>query len=330
MQLMLLVQYRWIRPFLLHITLLILFAIFLISSNIVSTYILLILIAFIIYESYIETIVALAFITPGNRKPEVIDDQWLSNYTRGDIKCHYYSRFTENKAPLVIIIHGWRSGASSSLPRANVYLEMGYHVVLFEMPSHGKSQWVSKWTAGVAVKGLTSLMKTLTRNEDFDLVSKIYLHGHSMGGFVSLKYSSLAKESKDLPNAGRYILESPMTCYSYIYDEIITKLRVPKFLHQRLWNRIKKHFNLLNNHLKPINILADADVPNWGYITSPMLVLQAEIDDRLALDHYDKLLESHIKNQSFEAHLISDLTHAGARKNKNRDNLIKNWLNKQV
>ena len=213
---------------------------------------------------------------------------------------------------------------------ANIYLEMGYHVVLFEMPSHGKSEWVSKWTAGVAVKGLTSLMNTLSQNEEFDLVSKIFFHGHSMGGFVSLKYSSLAKESKDLPNVGGYILESPMTCYSYIYDEIIGKLRVPSFLHKRLWDRMKKHFNLLNPHLKPIDNLADADVPHWGYITSPMLVLQAEIDDRLALDHYDKLLESHNNNQSIEAHLISDLTHAGARKNKNRNNLIKNWLNKQV
>lgn len=327
---MLFVQSRWLRPLILHVTLLVLFATFFISSNIVSKSLLLILIAFIIYESYIETLVSLAFITPGNRKPEITDDQWLSKYTNGDLKCHYYSRFIENRAPLVIILHGWRSGASSSLPRANIYLEMGYHVVLFEMPSHGKSEWVSKWTAGVAVKGLTSLMNTLSQNEEFDLVSKIFFHGHSMGGFVSLKYSSLAKESKDLPNVGGYILESPMTCYSYIYDEIIGKLRVPSFLHKRLWDRMKKHFNLLNPHLKPIDNLADADVPHWGYITSPMLVLQAEIDDRLALDHYDKLLESHNNNQSIEAHLISDLTHAGARKNKNRNNLIKNWLNKQV
>ena len=326
---MLFVQYRWLRPLLLHLTLLILFAVFFISSDIVSRSILSIIIGLIIYESYIETLVALAFITPGNRKPDIRNNQWSSNFTHGDIKCHYYSRFIENKAPLVIIIHGWRSGAPSSLPRANIYVEMGYHVVLFEMPSHGKSEWVSKWTAGVAIKGLNLLMNTLNQSEEFNLVSKIYLHGHSMGGFVSLKYSNLAKESKDLPNVAGYILESPMTCYSYIYHEIINKLRVPSFLHERLWGRIKKHFNLLNNHLKPINTLADADVPNWGYISSPMLVLQAEIDDRLALDHYNKLLESHDTNGSIEAHLISDLTHAGARKNTNRDTLIKNWLNKQ-
>ena len=111
---------------------------------------------------------------------------------------------------------------------------MGYHVVLFEMPSHGKSEWVSKWTAGVAIKGLNLLMNTLNQSEEFNLVSKIFLHGHSMGGFVSLKYSSLAKESKDLPNVAGYILESPMTCYSYIYDEIINKLRVPSFLHEEV------------------------------------------------------------------------------------------------
>ena len=62
---MLFVQYRWLRPLLLHVTLVILFAVFFISSDIVSRYILSILIGFIIYESYIETLVALAFITPG-------------------------------------------------------------------------------------------------------------------------------------------------------------------------------------------------------------------------------------------------------------------------
>ena len=326
---MIFVKYRWLRSLMLYLALIILFIAFFISNNNVSRSILLILIAFTIYQSYIETLVSLAFITPGNRKPEITDNQWSSHYTHGDVKCHYYSRFNENKAPLVIIIHGWRSGASSSLPRANIYINMGYHVVLFEMPSHGKSEWVPKWTAGVAVKGLTSLMKNLTSKEEFNRVSKMYLHGHSMGGFVSLKYSSLAKESKDLPNVSGYILESPMTCYSYIYDEIINKLRVPTLARESLWNRMKKHFNFLNKHIKPIDILADADVPIWGYITSPMLILQAEIDDRLALDHYDKLLESHNKNQSIEAHLISDLTHAGARINTNRDDLIKNWLYKQ-
>ena len=64
---MLFVQSRWLRPLILHVTLLVLFATFFISSNIVSKSLLLILIAFIIYESYIETLVALAFITPKSK-----------------------------------------------------------------------------------------------------------------------------------------------------------------------------------------------------------------------------------------------------------------------
>lgn len=323
---MIFVEYRWRRVLVLYALIFTLLSAYSISSDAIVKSVILMITTYVIYESYIETLVALAFITPGNRKIEISDEQWLSRFTHTDINCHYYSRFLNKKAPLVIIIHGWRSGASSSLARAKIYIEMGFHVVLFEMPSHGKSDWVPKWTAGVAVKGLTSFMKTLEQKEEFNYVSQIYFHGHSMGGFVSLKYSSLVKENDDLPNVNGYVLESPMTCYSYIYDEIVSKLRVPSFMHGVLWNRMKKHFNFLNNHIKPIDDLSDSDVPNWGYIESPMLVLQAEYDDRLALDHYHKLLESHKKNKAIEAHLISDLTHTGARINVARDSLIKNWF----
>ena len=60
---MIFVKYRWLRSLMLYLALIILFTAFFISNNNVSRTILLILIAFTIYQSYMETLVSLAFIT---------------------------------------------------------------------------------------------------------------------------------------------------------------------------------------------------------------------------------------------------------------------------
>ena len=59
-------------------------------------------------------------------------------------------------------------------------------------------------------------------------------------------------------------------------------------------------------------------------------MIQAEHDNRLGLEHYNNFLDhqKHITDYVFEHHLISDLTHAGARVNLNRDEKINQWLKK--
>ena len=119
----------------------------------ISNKLFLVLIGVLLYLTYnfiLETWVALAFISPGNRKSELKSEGWVSNYHNFDSKIHTKSHFDENIRPLVIIVHGWRSGAISMLGRAKNYLEMGFHVIIFELPGHGLSEPVSKWTAGHA------------------------------------------------------------------------------------------------------------------------------------------------------------------------------------
>ena len=67
-----------------------------------------------------------------------------------------------------------------------------------------------------------------------------------------------------------------------------------------------------------------------GLIDNNCLVIQAKHDDRLGLGHYQKLIDSQGKYDGnlFEHHLIEDLTHAGARNNSKRDEIIRNWYEK--
>ena len=70
----------------------------------------------------------------------------------------------------------------------------------------------------------------------------------------------------------------------------------------------------------------DVDVPTWGIPDKPTLVVQAGNDERLGEIHYQKLIESFSNKELLSNIIIDDLTHAGARNNKNRDSVIEKWI----
>ena len=82
----------------------------------------------------------------------------------------------------------------------------------------------------------------------------------------------------------------------------------------------------MNKQFEPILRVDDVDVPKWGIPDKPTLVVQAGNDERLGEIHYQKLIESFTDKELLSNIILDDLTHAGARKNKNRDNVIENWI----
>jgi len=299
------------------------------QENLLIFCILICLSSVLLFNSYLESLVALTFIAPHNRKLSLTGENWTSGTLVHDgPDIFYVANFGERKAPLAIIIHGWRSGSSSMLGRAEVFLSKGYHVLIMELPGHGSAQGVSKWNAGVATRNFMYLFDNLHKICDLDNISKIYLHGHSMGAFVLLRYSRESHKLKNSEHIQGYILESPMTCYSEIFRESCQRLFVPKFLINRFWNRLRFHFNYLNKGFPPIINIEDVDVPIWGIPDRDTLVVQAGNDERLGQVHYKQLIESFTNKKLLTNIVIEDLSHAGARKNKSRDEVIEQWLEK--
>ena len=194
----------------------------------------------------------MAFISPGNKKKMFTNSNWQSTFHNLSTQIHAKSHFDEVKRPLVIIIHGWRSGAISMQGRAEIYLKMGMHVIIFEMPGHGASEPVAKWTAGHAAVTFHEFFEAIESKFNMDLVSKIFLHGHSMGGFVLLKFNKLTASNNQYEKICGYILESPLTCYSFIFNETIKQLLIPRFLVNQYWKRLRMHFNTVNPKLTSV------------------------------------------------------------------------------
>jgi len=305
-------------------------SIYILKENLIIT-ILLVFVSFLaIYNSIIETYVALTFIAPGKVKASLEGGNWkMIRLQHEGPEIAIVQNMQVKKAPLMILIHGWRSSSNSMAGRAELYLKRGFHVMIMELPGHGSSEDVKKWNAGVPTRNLIHLFNNLDEVCDTSLISKIYFHGHSMGAFVFLRFSREASKLEKSNLIEGYILESPLTCYSQIFEESCKKLFVPKFMKPLFWKRLKFHFNSINPGFDRINDVKDLDVPIWGLPNKPTLVIQAANDERLGLIHYKNLVDA-FKNMGrlnlLTNIIIEDLTHAGARNNSNRNETINHWL----
>ena len=329
---MLFIYYRWLRPsLLLTFGIVIVLLVFTYEINSLILLVCIFTFTLIFYQLVVELWVAMAFISPGNKKKNFSLDGWYSKEHNLGTRIHSQSYFHDDISPLVILIHGWRSGAISMLGRAQKYIDLGMHVIIFEMPGHGESEAISKWSAGHTSMKFVTFFSQLDEDFEMELVSDIYLHGHSMGGFVLLKFNNYLETLNNCDKVRGYILESPMTCYSLIFNQTAKLLRVPKFMQTIFWNRLRDHFNAINPTLENISEPGNADVPDWGIISHSLLIVQAETDNRLGRAHYDNLIKSQKDagyQSQLEHHLVPSLTHSGARENIARDQIIKNWISR--
>ena len=331
---MILAKYRWLRPSLLLASLAISVFFVFTSSSIIEYSITILLSLILVYNFILELWIGMAFISPGNKKKMFTEIGWESSFHNLSTQIHAKSHFDQEKRPLVIIIHGWRSGAISMQGRAEIYLKMGMHVIIFEMPGHGASEPVAKWTAGHASVTFNEFFESLESYFDMDLVSKIFLHGHSMGGFVLLKFNKVADSNDQYDKISGYILESPLTCYSFIFEETIKQLFIPRLLINQYWKRLRVHFNTVNPKLSPVENFAEVDIPLWGSINKDLLLIQAEHDDVLGRRHYDRLVK--VQNEindpqfTFDEHIVPTLTHARSRYNTARNLIIEDWLERRI
>jgi pimeloyl-ACP methyl ester carboxylesterase len=290
------------------------------------------LIGALLVNLFIEYIVIQIFRKPDFQKPSIEIEPWLELIAdcRG-VEARAMLNRRDESAPMLLMIHGWKSSAESVRERAEWFCEQGWHALIVEMPGHGKAMPVEKWTAIRVIEHTVELMGALDRLLSSEDITEIVYYGHSMGGFVGL---NLSKRIDNLPWGHKikgWILESPMTKYSMIYEDSIRRNKIPKILHSSIQKRLFAQFSALHPQEDPIHSLMELDVPIWGLPQQPTLILQAEEDSILGRSHYDLLVSSMIdagREEILTTHLIEDLPHSGARTNSTRNLRIEQWLEK--
>jgi pimeloyl-ACP methyl ester carboxylesterase len=290
------------------------------------------LIGALLVNLFIEYIVIQIFRKPDFQKPSIEIEPWveLEADCRG-VEARAMLNRRDESAPMLLMIHGWKSSAESVRERAEWFCEQGWHALIVEMPGHGKAMPVEKWTAIRVIEHTVELMGALDRLLSSEDITEIVYYGHSMGGFVGLNLSKRIDNHPWGHKIKGWILESPMTKYSMIYEDSIRRNKIPKILHSSIQKRLFAQFSALHPQEKPIHSLTELDVPIWGMPQQPTLILQAEEDSILGRSHYDLLVSSMIdagREEILTTHLIEDLPHSGARTNSTRNLHIEQWLEK--
>ena len=282
---------------------------------------------------YLELITQWSFRAPPRRKPEVNDPAWtkLSVEVNGMNIVHYLHEGRPN-APLAWIIHGWTSGSMRMLQRAESFVERGWNVLLVDLPSHGGSDSLTKWSAEESTTLLIHSINQLHREQPTYFEHGVCYFGHSIGSFIGLRLSKRRDELQIGENLRGWIFESPMTGYTEIHEETCNILRIPRILRPWILAKTIRHFNALNGPERIINNLSEADVPSWGITTEPTLLVQADPDERLGPGHHERLvlaMKERPFNELLQSHFLPDLRHSGSHESASRKNVVDAWLDEQ-
>ncbi len=285
------------------------------------------------YNALIELYVGMSFLTPGKKKPSYEAEGWTHHdLAYGADSLHAVAFKQAGPAPLLILVHGWRSSSRSVGDRGAWFAQRGWHVLLIELPSHGASTDMKFWTAYKSMQAIKTVCSDLDAIFSKEDVTKASYYGHSIGCFIGLRLVA-DREFVALDHSmSNIILESPMTMYSPILNEIALKLRIPSFLMSVYRKRLIRRFNASIGQKGLFSSIDEFDLPLWGFPNLPTLCIQADPDNRLGMGHYELLTTAYAdsgQSDLLTSHRLPGLTHAGAKVNEERNRLIADWLDVQ-
>jgi pimeloyl-ACP methyl ester carboxylesterase len=289
-------------------------------------------VAFVIasFNAILEFFVGVSFLLPGRRKPSFQHEDWLeSTFQTQECTMNAVYKVQEDPSPLLFIVHGWRSSSRSIADRSIWFSERGWHVIMVELPNHGSSGSLGHWSAFRSLKAVGAVGQQLNTIVSKDLITSVTYYGHSMGGFIGLRLGTNQSTTIGGHQIERMILESPMTMYEPILDEIAVGFRVPKIIRPMYRRRLIQRFNRSIGQPGRFSNIDEFNIPKWGKPMVPMLCVQANPDERLGMIHYNRLLDIYSDKDAeglLDAYLLDSLSHAGARKNDDRNQKIAEWL----
>ena len=240
------------------------------------------------------------------------------------IEITYHISKGKQSKPTIFFIHGWRSSSGRMLNRIEHFVNIGWTVCAIDLPNHGNSGAVAKWSAEFST---TCVIDVLNRFDYSDTNQKIIFYGHSLGGFIVMRLFKRAKEIRVSNQIEAIVLESPMTRYSYIIEENFERNNMMQLVKKVLMKRIITTVQRLNTVTNEFHSIEDADIPSWGLPKVPTLVVQAENDDVLGTKHYEALIESMRDHDiKFEHHVVPSLSHSGIDVHEERDALTSKFI----
>jgi pimeloyl-ACP methyl ester carboxylesterase len=240
----------------------------------------------------------------------------------GDVLTAHLLHGPTEDAGLVLYLHGYGSSLRSGESRCQHLNEQHLHVVSMNLRGHGGCELRREWTLLKVVADIEAMLEQLTREME-SLPSKVWIYGHSMGGFLALRLGAHPSGWWQDRLAG-VMLESPATSFPMAIERAVPAWL--KFTMPFVRWILRREYESMHPDL-PLRY-ATAAVPHIGLPGVPMLVMQASEDTRLGQRHHE-LLAHHLSRHSTasEVHLIRGHVHTSKRDTEKRKRIVEDWLN---
>lgn len=107
----------------------------------------------------------------------------------------YHEMGLESGSPMVLL-HAFASNSATWIPIATHLVKAGFRVIAFDLPGHGRSDWLGHYSLALMEDTLSSALNQLDLNR-FDLI------GHSLGGHLALRLGARFSD-----RVGRIVVEA--------------------------------------------------------------------------------------------------------------------------
>jgi pimeloyl-ACP methyl ester carboxylesterase len=179
-----------------------------------------------------------------------------------------------NNEKKILMVHGWSGRGTQMVKIADKMLELGYAIISFDAPAHGKSD--GKTT--IMTEFIASILEIEKQFGPFE-----FAIGHSLGGM------SILNAIKQNLNVKKAIIIGSGDIIQDVIDDFIQKLQLKPKIGLLLKNHFEKKYN------EPMeNYSASFSAKS---VTIPVLIIHDKDDDDVALKAAHNI-HKHLKNST--------------------------------
>jgi len=179
-----------------------------------------------------------------------------------------------NNEKKILMVHGWSGRGTQMVKIADKMLELGYAIISFDAPAHGKSD--GKTT--IMTEFIASILEIEKQFGPFE-----FAIGHSLGGM------SILNAIKQNLNVKKAIIIGSGDIIQDVIDDFIQKLQLKPKIGLLLKNHFEKKYNEpMENYSSSFSAKS---------VTIPVLIIHDKDDDDVALKAAHNI-HKHLKNST--------------------------------
>lgn len=179
-----------------------------------------------------------------------------------------------NNEKKILMVHGWSGRGTQMVKIADKMLELGYAIISFDAPAHGKSD--GKTT--IMTEFIASILEIEKQFGPFE-----FAIGHSLGGM------SILNAIKQNLNVKKAIIIGSGDIIQDVIDDFIQKLQLKPKIGLLLKNHFEKKYNEpMENYSSSFSAKS---------VTIPVLIIHDKNDDDVAIKAAQNI-HKHLKNST--------------------------------